>query len=155
MTMVPDYKVFITQHLPLPTDKVRFVGEPVAMVVAETHDQAKDAAELIEVDYEVLRAVTRAADAIKAGAPPVWEQREGNISIEGWVGDKAATDAAFAKAALVVRFETQINRVTGTPMEPRAALGFIDEKGRYTIWAGTGGGMVRERGNLAGALGVP
>jgi carbon-monoxide dehydrogenase large subunit len=155
MAMTPGYKVFIAPHLPMPTDKVRFVGEPVAMVVAETHNQAKDAAELIAVDYDVLQAVSLAPDAIKAGAPQIWDQRQGNVSIEGEVGNEKATDAAFAKAAHIVRFETQINRVTGTPMEPRTAIGFIDEKGRFTIWAGTGGGMVKERQTLSGSLGVP
>ncbi|HVA13899.1 MAG TPA: xanthine dehydrogenase family protein molybdopterin-binding subunit [Stellaceae bacterium] len=155
MTMTPDYKVYVAKHLPMPDQCVRFVGEPVAMVIAETNDQARDAAELVEVAYEPLPAVSRAADAIAPGATNVWDDRAGNISIEGEVGDQAATDAAFAKAAHVVRFDTWINRVTGTPMEPRTALGFIDEKGRYTIWAGTGGGMVRERQVLAGALGVP
>ncbi len=154
LTIKPDFKVFVAPHLPMPDKRVRFVGEPVAMVVAETLDQAKDAAELIEVDYDILPAVTKAPDAI-TGKIKVWDERANNISLEAEVGDKAATDAAFAKAAHVVRFETQINRVTGVPMEPRCAIGFIDEKGRYTIWAGTGGGMVKERQILAGALGVP
>jgi carbon-monoxide dehydrogenase large subunit len=155
MTLAPNYKVYMPKHLPMPDQRVRFVGEPVAMVIAETTDQARDAAELVEVDYEVLAAVSRAADAVAPGATQVWDERAGNICLEGEVGDKAATDAAFAKAAHVVRLDTWINSVTGTPMEPRTALGFIDEKGRYTIWAGTGGGMVRERQVLAGALGVP
>ncbi|HEX4194763.1 MAG TPA: xanthine dehydrogenase family protein molybdopterin-binding subunit, partial [Stellaceae bacterium] len=150
----PDYKVYIARHFPMPDKKVQYVGEPVAMVIAETLDQAKDAAELVEVDYEPLPAVVRAVDAVKPGAVHVWDDRRDNLAIDGEVGDKAKTDAAFANAKHVVKFETWINRVTGTPMEPRAALGFIDEKGRYTIWAGTGGGMVRERQTLAGALGV-
>jgi aerobic carbon-monoxide dehydrogenase large subunit len=155
LTLAPDYQVYIARHLPMPDQKVQFVGEPVAMVIAETLDQAKDAAELIEVAYEVLPVVVRAADAVKPGAVSVWEDRRDNLAIDAEVGDKAKTDAAFARAEHVVKFETWINRVTGTPMEPRAAIGFIDEKGRYTIWAGTGGGMVRERQTLAGALGVP
>src|SRR5262249_24046349 len=141
--------------LPMPDKKVQYVGEPVAMVIAETLDQAKDAAELVEVDYEPMPAIVRAIDAVKPGAAFVWEDRRDNVAIEGEVGDKAKTDTAFAKPKPVVKFATWINRVTGTPMEPRAALGFIDEKGRYTIWAGTGGGMIRERQVLAGALGVP
>jgi aerobic carbon-monoxide dehydrogenase large subunit len=155
MTLPADYKVYVARHLPMPDKRVRFVGEPVAMVLAETDDEARDAAELVAVDYEVLPAVSRAADAVVPGAQTVWDERKGNISLEGEVGNKAATDAAFSKAAHVVRLDTWINRVTGTPMEPRTAIGFIDEKGRYTIWAGTGGGMVRERQTLAGALGVP
>ena len=155
LTLATDYKVYIARHLPMPDKRVRFVGEPVAMVIAETLDQAKDALELIAADYEPLAAVSRAADAVAPGAPQIWDDRAGNISLDAEVGNKAATDAAFAKAAHVVKFQTWINRVTGTPLEPRAAIGFIDEKGRYTIWAGTGGGMVRERQTLAGAMGVP
>jgi aerobic carbon-monoxide dehydrogenase large subunit len=155
LTFSPNYKVYVARHLPMPDERVRFVGEPVAMVIAETLNEAKDAAELVEVDYEPLDAVARAADAVEPGAPQVWDDRAGNVSLEAEVGNKAATDAAFAKAAHVVKFHTWINRVTGTPMEPRAAMGFIDEKGRYTIWAGTGGGMVKERQILAGSLGVP
>jgi carbon-monoxide dehydrogenase large subunit len=154
-TFQPDYKVYVARHLPMPDKKVQYVGEPVAMVIAETLDAAKDAAELVEVEYEPLPAIVRAADAIKPGAIHVWDDRRDNLAIDGEVGDKAKTDAAFAKAKHVVKFETWINRVTGTPMEPRCAIGFIDEKNRYTIWAGTGGGMVRERQTLAGALGVP
>ena len=155
LTMKPDYKVYAARHLPMPDKTVQYCGEPVAMVIAETLDQAKDAAELVEVDYEALPPIVRAADAVKSGAVSVWDDRRDNIALDGEVGDKAKTDAAFATAKHVVKFETWINRVTGTPMEPRAAVGFIDEKGRYTIWAGTGGGMVRERQTLAGALGVP
>jgi carbon-monoxide dehydrogenase large subunit len=155
LTLKPGYKVYDAPHLPMPDKIVHFVGEGVAMVIAETHDQAKDAAELVDVEYEALPPVVRAADAIKPGAVPVWEERRDNIALDAEVGDKAETDAAFAKAKHIVKFETWINRVTGTPMEPRTALGFIDEKGRYTIWAGTGGGMIRERQVLAGALGVP
>ena len=154
LTLKPDYKVYHARHLPMPDKTVQYVGEPVAIVIAETLDQAHDAAELVEVDYEVLPAIVRAADAVKPGAASVWDDRRDNIAIDAEVGDKAKTDAAFAVAKHVVKFETWINRVTGTPMEPRAALGFIDEKKRYTIWAGTGGGMVRERQTLAGALGV-
>ncbi len=153
--ITPGTKVFVAPHLALPTDRVRFVGELVAIVVAETHDQAKDAAELIEVDYEILPAVARAADAVKPGSPVLWEQAPSNISLDCDVGDKAGADAAFAKAAHVVRLETWINRVTGVPMEPRTAIGEYDAAGRYTIWAGTGGGMVKERQTLAGSLGVP
>ena len=155
LTIAADYQVYIARHLPMPSERVRFVGEPVAMVIAETLNQAKDAVELITVDYEPLDAVSRAADAIEPDAPQLWDDRTGNISLDAEVGDKASTDAAFATATHIVKFHTWINRVTGTPMEPRTAIGFIDEKGRYTIWAGTGGGMVRERQTLAGSLGVP
>jgi aerobic carbon-monoxide dehydrogenase large subunit len=155
LKMPKGFEVYIAPHPALVSDRVRFVGEPVAMVVAESNNAAKDAAELIEIDYEVLPSVARAADAVKDGAVAVWDERKSNISLEGEVGDKAATDAAFAKAAYVAKLDTWVNRVTGTPMEPRTAIGFVDEEGRATIWAGTGGGMVRERQNLAGALNLP
>src|SRR5579863_8731 len=83
----------------LPVDKVRYVGEPVAIVIAETIDQAKDGAELVEVDYEVLPATAMAKDALKAGAPRVWDEAPSNLCVDVEVGNKEATDAAFARAA--------------------------------------------------------
>jgi aerobic carbon-monoxide dehydrogenase large subunit len=151
----PGTSMFVAPHSPLSADKVRYVGELVAMVVAETAVAARDAAELVAVDYDVLPAVALAADALRSNAPLVWENCPGNLSVDGDVGDKPATDAAFARAAHVVKFSTWIQRVTGTPMEPRAAIGDYDAQGRYVIWAGTGGGVVRERAMLATVLGVP
>ena len=140
----------------LPWDKARHVGEPMAIVVAETADQAKDAAELVEVDYEVLQAVAMAKDAIEAGKPRVWDEAPSNLCVDVDVGDKTKTDAAFARAAHVVRLETWVQRVTGTPMEPRNAVGDYDKAtGRYTLYAGTGSGVAREKMDLASVLGVP
>ena len=86
----------ITTHdYPMPPDTARFVGEPVAMVVAETSDQAKDAAELLDIAYEPLPAVVRAADAMKPGAPRLWDDAPDNLCIDIEVGDEAATAAAF------------------------------------------------------------
>ncbi len=100
-----------------------------------------------------MRVVVRAADAVKPGASLVWDACAGNLSADGEVGDKPSTDAAFARAAHIVRLETWINRVTGVPMEPRTAIGDYDSaSGRYTIYAGTGGGVVRERQILAAVL---
>ena len=93
LTLKPGYKVYDAPHLPMPDKIVHFVGEGVAMVIAETHDQAKDAAELVEVEYEALPPVVRAADAVKPGAVPVWEERRDNIALDAEVGDKAKTDA--------------------------------------------------------------
>jgi aerobic carbon-monoxide dehydrogenase large subunit len=152
----PGFKTFTRPQPMLPADKVRYVGEPVAIVIAETIDQAKDGAELVDVDYEVLPAVAMAADAMKPGAPKVWEEAGSNLVVDVDVGDKEATDAAFAKAAHVVRLECWCNRVTGTPMEPRNAVGDYDPKNNfYTLYAGTGSGVARERGDLAACLGVP
>jgi aerobic carbon-monoxide dehydrogenase large subunit len=88
-----------TRDYPMPPDKTRFVGEPVAMVVAESIDQAKDAAELFEIAYEPLPAVTKAADAVKPGAPRLWDDAADNLCIDIEVGDEAATTAAFRRAA--------------------------------------------------------
>lgn len=147
-------EIFIAPHFPLPADKARFVGEAVAMVVAGSVQAAKDAAELVRVDYEPLPAVTGAAEAARAGAPRVWEERDSNVTIDADVGDPAATDAAFARAAHVVRLETRVQRVTGVPMEPRAAVGEYDAATRrYTLHAGSGG-VVRQKRELAWILGV-
>jgi carbon-monoxide dehydrogenase large subunit len=103
-----------------------------------------------------LAAVARSRDALSPGAPPVWEQHGSNLCIDSAAGDKEATDAAFARAAHVVRLETTINRVTGVPMELRAAIGVYDEPAaRFTVYTSAGGGVVRQRDDIAGALGVP
>ncbi len=156
VTVRPGFTTFTHPQPMLPADKVRYVGEPVAVVIAESTDLAKDGAELVEVDYDVLPAVTMAKDALKSGAPIVWEEAKSNLCVDVDVGDKAATDAAFARAAHVVRFETWVNRVTGTPMEPRNAVGDYDKAtARYTLYAGTGSGVAREKGDLASVLDVP
>jgi len=115
-------------------DRVRWVGDYVAFVVAETRLQAMDAAELIAVDYEPLPAVVATAEAVKAGAPRVWEDCEDNICFVQQEGDKAATDAAFARADHVVQHRFVINRVTAATMEPRGSIGdYNAADGRYTL----------------------
>ena len=117
-------------------DRVRWVGDSVAFVVAETYAQAADAAELIEVDYEPLPAVTSTADASAAGAPRVWDDCADNICFVHLAGDKAAADAAFARADHVVHHRLVINRVTAVTMEPRGCIGDYDATGgRYTLYA--------------------
>ena len=115
-----------TRHYPLPADKVRFVGEPVALVVAETIAAAKDAAELLEINYEPKPAVVRAMDAVAPDAPILWDGLRDNVCIDIEVGDASATAAAFAGAAHVVRLETWAQRVTGVPMEPRTNVAEYD-----------------------------
>ncbi len=130
-----DGSVFTPRYPALVTDEVRWVGDYVAFVVAETYLQALDAAELIEVDYEPLPAVISTADATKPGAPRVWEGCPDNIGFVQLFGDRAATDAAFAKADHVVKHRFMINRVTAATMEPRASLGdYNAADGRYTIY---------------------
>jgi carbon-monoxide dehydrogenase large subunit len=144
---------FAAPHGPLPTDKARVVGEAVAMVVAETVHAAKDGAEAIEVDYEALPAVVETVAAARQDAPHVHDSAT-NVCFDSELGDAAATEKAFASAAHVTRFETWVQRVTGVPMEPRAALADFDRAtGRFTVYAGNGG-AVRLKNDLATILAV-
>src|SRR6516162_11777237 len=146
----------IAPHPVLALEKVRYVGEPVAVVVAETLCQAIDAAERLAVEYAPLPAVVRSADALMPAAPLVWEEHGTNLCVDSATGDGAATELAFARAAYVVRLETAINRVTGVPMELRAAVGVYDKAAaRYSVYTSAGGGVVRQRDDIAAALGVP
>ncbi|WP_440412793.1 xanthine dehydrogenase family protein molybdopterin-binding subunit [Neorhizobium petrolearium] len=144
-----------THHQALPTDKARFVGEAVVMVVAESTNLAKDAAEAVVVDWEELPSVVRGIDAIEEGAPQLWEHVPGNRAMDGEVGDKAGTDAAFAMAAHVLEFESWAQRVTGVHMEPRSSSAEYDpETGKFTIHASGGHGVVMMREQIAASLGV-
>jgi carbon-monoxide dehydrogenase large subunit len=119
----------------LAQDRVRWVGDYVAFVVAETYAHAADAAELIDVDCEPLPAVTSTPDATAPGAPRVWDDCAENICFVHLAGDKAAADAAFARADHVVRHRLVINRVTAVTMEPRGCIGNYDAtSGRYTLY---------------------
>jgi carbon-monoxide dehydrogenase large subunit len=113
---------FVCPQPLLAQDRVRYVGDPVAFIVAESLHQAKDAAELIDIEYEPLPAIARAEAALAAGAPAVWEQNPGNEAFTHSAGDKAATDAAFARAARIVRHQVVVNRITANSMEPRGCL---------------------------------
>jgi carbon-monoxide dehydrogenase large subunit len=138
----------------LPADRVRHVGEAVAMVVAETLPQALDAAEAVEVEYQELPRVTNTRAAILPGAPPVWDEVRDNVFVDTMFGDGGATDRTFAEADHVVEMDLHIGRVTGVPLEPRAALGQYDPaSGRYTLYAGSGG-PVRQKTELAAVLGI-
>ena len=116
-------------------DRVRWIGDYVAFVVAETQAEALDALELIEVDYQPLPAVFTAQDAMKPGAPAVHDANPDNICFVHTEGDKAATDAAFAKADHIVKQTFHINRVTAATMEPRGSVGVYDKASdRYTVY---------------------
>jgi len=144
-----------TTDYPMPADIVRFVGEPVALVVAETLDQARDAAERVEIAYETRPAVVRAAEAVQPGAPRLWDIAPNNICVDVELGDEEATAAAFAGAAHVVRLETRAQRVTGVPMEPRSVVAEYDAASRqYTIHSGIGRGVAKLRLDIAQLLGV-
>ncbi len=114
---------------------VNFVGDMVAAVIAESRAQARDAAELIEVDYEVLPACVATADALSSDAPQIYDAAPGNIHCEWELGDKDATDAAFAKASHVTSLDIINNRVTAVALESRAALGEYDAvSDHYTLY---------------------
>ena len=146
---------FLAPHPPMPADRVRFVGEVVAMVIGETPAAARDGVERVLVEWTPLPAVTASLAAAAPGAPLLYDGTTSNVCVDVEVGDTAAVDAAFARAAHVIRLETWVQRVTGVTMEPRAAIGEWDpESGRFTVHAGAGG-LGRTRTGVAGALGVP
>jgi carbon-monoxide dehydrogenase large subunit len=125
---------FVCPQPLLAQDRVRYVGDPVAFVVAETLNQAKDAAELISVEYEPLPAVVSADVALSPGAPAVWDDNPGNEAFTHAAGNGAAVDAAFARAAHVTRCTVVVNRVSANSMEPRGCLAHYDRgDDRYTI----------------------
>ncbi|MFZ0723680.1 MAG: molybdopterin cofactor-binding domain-containing protein, partial [Xanthobacteraceae bacterium] len=129
---VPGYR---PRYPALVEDKVRMIGDYVAFVVAETYFQAVDASELIEVDYEPLPAAVSTGDAANPGVPLVWDDCPNNIGFIQVEGNKEATDAAFARAAHVVKQKFIINRVTAATMEPRGCIGLYEPAdGRYTIY---------------------
>ena len=133
----------------LQTDRVRYVGDPVAFVVAETPEQARDAAELVEVEYEVLPAVSTAAEAEASGAPVLHESVGSNLCVHWLSHDGSEAEAAFARAAKTVRVELANNRVVGNPMEPRVAIGqWEGEAEQYLLHSPTQG-AVRVRNGLA------
>ena len=127
-----------TPRLALATDTVRHVGDPVAFVVADTPQAARDGAEAIGVDYDILPAATDLATAHEAGTPQVWASAPGNIAFDWEAGDKAATDAAFARAAHVTRLTVVNNRVVVASMEARAAVAAW-EGDRLTLHTNTQG----------------
>jgi aerobic carbon-monoxide dehydrogenase large subunit len=122
-------------HPPLAVERVRHVGDQVAIVIAETRAQARDAAELIEVAYQPLPALVTIADAVKPGAPLVWDQAPGNTCYDWEIGDKAAVDAAFKTAAKIAKVDLVNNRLIPNAMEPRAAIGEYDiNSGLHTLY---------------------
>jgi carbon-monoxide dehydrogenase large subunit len=125
---------FVCPQPLLAQDRVRYVGDPVAFIVAETLNHAKDAAEAIAVEYEPLPAIVTAEQALRPGAPNVWDDNPGNEAFFHEIGNRAAVDAAFARADRIVRREIAINRVTANSMEPRGCLAEYDPDERlYTI----------------------
>ena len=141
-------------HPHLALDKVRFVGQPVAFVVAETLEQARDAAELIEIEYEELPVVVDPAAALAGGAPQLHDAAPGNLAYTWSIGDEAATEAAFAKAAHVARVSVRSQRLVVASMEPRAISARYDTgTDRWEVWMGSQG-VHGIRARLAMALQV-
>ncbi len=139
----------------LAAGEVRYVGEPVALVVAETRDAALHAAEFVTVDYRPLPAVTIAAAARAAGAPQIAPEAPGNLCLDWLTGDSAAVGAAFARAAHVVRLSLDNHRIVTNPMEPRGVVGLYDkDTGRYTAHVSSQS-IHATRDQAAHALGVP
>src|SRR6266550_6688250 len=138
----------------LPTDKVRFVGDPIAFVVAETLLQAKDAAEAIEVEIDPLTAVVRPEEAARPGAPLLYDEAPGNIALDYHYGDSEQVAAAFAKAAHVTKLKLVNSRLVVNAMEPRAAIGVYEPAdGRFTLHAPSQG-VFGLRANMADILKV-
>ena len=130
-------------HPTLADGAVRHVGDPVAFVVAETAATARDAADLIAVDYTIEPAITDVATATDPGVPLVWQEVANNVTFDWEIGDKAATDALFASAAHVTRLTVVNNRVVVASMEARAAIADYDSNsGRWTLYANTQGGWL-------------
>src|SRR5260370_1023156 len=141
-------------HPPPAAERVRFVGEPVAIVIAETQSAAQDAAEGVIVAYDVLPAVTDALTALKPGAPLLHDEVADNLAIDTTFGDQAAAEAAFAAAHLVIAQVFRNQRIASAHMEPRAAIGAYDAAlGLYTVLTGSQG-AVRVKNTIAACLGV-
>jgi carbon-monoxide dehydrogenase large subunit len=122
-------------HPPIAVDRVRYVGDQVAVVIAESLAQARDAAEAIAVDYEVLPAVVDPVEAMQPGRPLVWDEAANNLCFDWHLGDAAAADAAFARAHHVARLDLVNNRLVPNAIEPRAAIGEFDRAtNEYTLY---------------------
>ena len=143
-------------HPVLAQGKVRHVGDQVALVIAETMHQAKDAAELVDVDYEVLPSVVNCVDALKPGAPQIHDQAPGNKCYTWALGDKAAVDAAFAKAATVSTLDIVNNRLIPNAIEPRAAVAsYSRADDSYTLYVANQNPHVERLLMTAFVLGLP
>ncbi|WP_396428664.1 xanthine dehydrogenase family protein molybdopterin-binding subunit [Limnohabitans sp.] len=143
-------------HPILAFEKVRYVGDHVAMVVAETYEQARNAAELVMVDYEPLAAVVDVRDAQAPGAPVIHDIATNNQCYKWAIGDKAAVDATFANAAHVTKIDLVNNRLAPNPMEPRAAIGHYNRAGDdYTLYVSNQNPHVERLLLTAFVMGLP
>ena len=150
-----DFEVFISENRPMPPDIVRYIGEPIAVVIAETTAQAHDAVEALDVKFETLPAYTDSKASVQVGAYEIWPGCSSNVALRAEVGNADDVTKAFEKATHIVELETWVNRINGTPMEPRSVVGEYDPlNDHYTLHAASGRGAVQTRERLATVLGV-
>ncbi len=152
--LLPELKV--PQHPPLATEAARCVGDPVAIVIAESQTAALDAADLVKVDWDVLPSVTSTARAATPGAPQIHEVAPNNIAFKFQIGDAAETDAAFTKADVVVKKRIVNQRLVANAMEPRACVArYEDATGDLTLWVTSQNPHVHRLLMTAFVLGIP
>jgi aerobic carbon-monoxide dehydrogenase large subunit len=152
--LLPELK--IPPHMPLATDAARCVGDPVAVVIAESQSAASDAAEAVQVDWEVLPAVTATEKAAAKGSPQIHEVAPDNVAFRWQIGDAAATDAAFKSAAVTVKKRIVNQRLVANPMEPRACVArYEDATGEWTLWVTSQNPHVHRLLMTAFVLGIP
>src|SRR5687768_11490619 len=152
--LLPDLKV--PPHMPLVSDVARHVGDPVAVVIAESQDAALDAAELVQVDWEVLPAVTSTEKATAKGSPQLHAVAPENVAFKWQIGDAAATEAAFKTAAVVVKKRIVNQRLVANAMEPRACVArYEDATGDLTLWVTSQNPHVHRLLMTAFVLGIP
>lgn len=153
-TSPPADRIVDLPHWPMAIGRARHVGEPVAVVVASTREAARDATELVAVDYEPLQAVVSPLDALREGAPQLWEEVPGNLCFAQAFGDAEATRRILADAPHVIRHEFVHNRVANCQIEPRCALGSYDKaSGLHTLVSGSQGVFLHKM-TLARVFGV-
>src|SRR5215470_7867779 len=152
--LLPELK--IPPHMPLATTAARYVGDPVAVVIADSLSAAKDAAEQVAVDWEVLPAVTSTEKAAAKGSPQIHAEAPGNVAFNFQIGDAAATDAAFKSAAVTVKKRIVNQRLVANAMEPRACVARYDEAtGDWTLWVTSQNPHVHRLLMTAFVLGIP
>jgi carbon-monoxide dehydrogenase large subunit len=144
----------VEPQLPLASDRVRFVGEAVAVVIADAPARARDAAELVDVEYELLPAVADVLEALAPHAPLIWPDAPGNVALDGEHGDRGATESALAEAGVVIEHAFRVQRIANAQLEPRSAIGVYQPgDDSYLLVAGTQG-VSRQHATLAAALRV-
>src|SRR5947199_4247512 len=146
----------IVPHMPLTSDAARHVGDPVAVVIADSHEAAVDGAEKVQVDWEPLPSVTITEKAAQSGAPQIHDGAPGNVAFKWEIGDRAATDAAFKSAAVTVKKRIVNQRLVANAMEPRACVArYEDATGDLTLWVTSQNPHVHRLLMCALVLGIP